>query len=70
MFIFSASIKRNDDEKSHNNLSIRANRKNLEERIDIEKLVVITGYSRRSLQDFFLKKSVESLSENISDNAS
>lgn len=26
--------------------------KNLEERIDIEKLVVITGYSRRSLQDF------------------
>lgn len=43
--------------------------KNLEERIDIEKLVVITGYSRRSLQDFF-KKSVESLSENISDNAS
>ncbi|EJI42409.1 AraC family transcriptional regulator [Salmonella enterica subsp. enterica serovar Enteritidis str. 639672-50] len=27
--------------------------KNLEERIDIEKLVVITGYSRRSLQDFF-----------------
>lgn len=69
MFIFSASIKRNDDEKSHNNLSIRANRKNLEERIDIEKLVVITGYSRRSLQDF-LKKSVASLSENISDNAS
>lgn len=69
MFIFSASIKRNDDEKSHNNLSIRANRKNLEERIDIEKLVVITGYSRRSLQDF-LKKSVASQSENISDNAS
>lgn len=69
MFIFSASIKRNDDEKSHNSLSIRANRKNLEERIDIEKLVVITGYSRRSLQDF-LKKSVASLSENISDNAS
>lgn len=69
MFIFSASIKRNDDEKSHNNLSIRANRKNLEERIDIEKLVVITGYSRRSLQDF-LKKSMASLSENISDNAS
>ncbi|EIB0653396.1 helix-turn-helix domain-containing protein, partial [Salmonella enterica] len=56
MFIFSASIKRNDDEKSHNNLSIRANRKNLEERIDIEKLVVITGYSRRSLQDFFKEK--------------
>ncbi|MDI5036090.1 hypothetical protein MJM43_32630, partial [Salmonella enterica subsp. enterica serovar Montevideo] len=27
LFIFSASIKRNDDEKSHNNLSIRANRK-------------------------------------------
>lgn len=25
--------------------------KNIEERIDIEKLVVITGYSRRSLQD-------------------
>lgn len=25
--------------------------KNLEERIDIEKLVVITGYSRRSLQE-------------------
>lgn len=69
MFIFSASIKRNDDEKSHNSLSIRANRKNLEERIDIEKLVVITGYSRRSLQDF-LKKSVASLSGNISDNAS
>lgn len=30
--------------------------KNLEERIDIEKLVVITGYSRRSLQDFFKEK--------------
>lgn len=44
--------------------------KNLEERIDIEKLVVITGYSRRSLQDFFKKKSVECLSESISDNAS
>lgn len=29
--------------------------KNLEERIDIEKLVVITGYSRRSLQDFLKK---------------
>ncbi|ECD9104321.1 helix-turn-helix domain-containing protein, partial [Salmonella enterica] len=28
----------------------------LEERIDIEKLVVITGYSRRSLQDFFKEK--------------
>ncbi|ELD6016908.1 helix-turn-helix transcriptional regulator, partial [Salmonella enterica] len=30
--------------------------KNLEERIDIENLVVITGYSRRSLQDFFKEK--------------
>ncbi len=30
--------------------------KNLEERIDIEKLVVITGYSRRSLQDFLKKR--------------
>lgn len=30
--------------------------KNIEERIDIEKLVVITGYSRRSLQDFFKEK--------------
>lgn len=43
--------------------------KNLEERIDIEKLVVITGYSRRGCR-IFLKKSVASLSENISDNAS
>lgn len=43
--------------------------KNLEEKIDIEKLVVITGYSRRSLQDF-LKKSAVYLSVNTSDNAS
>lgn len=43
--------------------------KNIEERIDIEKLVVITGI-REGVCRIFLKKSVESLSENISDNAS
>ncbi|MGS9064294.1 GyrI-like domain-containing protein, partial [Salmonella enterica subsp. enterica serovar Infantis] len=38
---------------------------NIEERIDIEKLVVITVYSRRSLQDFFKEKCCVSIGKYI-----
>ncbi|MDI8800058.1 hypothetical protein MJM59_33620, partial [Salmonella enterica subsp. enterica serovar Montevideo] len=42
--------------KSPRYYQLQAINKTIEERIDIEKLVVITGYSRRSLQDFFKEK--------------